>query len=287
MMKTRIRLVLFFSIFCVLSTKGQDFLGIIAGDNLVKETIGKSIVTMEQSYHLKDAKGNVYGLDNKTSFGTVYSLGIVTEGGFIVDDKVLHPWNYDPNYEEYRNNRNYAPVWHGTSIKPFGNNEFSKIDCEERVYEELFKDRFLLSCVSKGLRVSDTTGKVNGWMVWVMHPSQSEISKDLNYNVYVVYTQDVEVKNNEFTVRPPQNTQMTIGGFFIVPNITSIGSVTFELCGMVYKEGLDWKLFSLVQEKKKAEENKPEASKEGEETPKPASGGKLTPIVKEKKGNKK
>lgn len=281
-MKTKKGIMLAIGLAGVLNLCGQDFMGIVAGDNLIKKINAKSIVVIEQSYQLKDAKGRVYGIDNQPEFGKVYSLGFVTEQGFVVDDKVIHPWNYDSNYDEYRNNRDYGVVWSSTAIKPFGGNDFSKIECGQKDYEDLSNGRFMLSCETDGLVLSDTTGKVDGWMVWIMHPSQTEIDKDLDFNVYVAYSQSVDVKSNDFVVYPPQNTQMAIGGIFIVPSITAIGSVTFELCGVAYKENSDWKLFSVVQEKKKVDEKKPEAKDKENDKDKPKKGGKLTPVDKKK-----
>lgn len=283
-------LVLSFALALTSMMEAQDFTFVFGGDDLIKKTNGKAIAVVEQMYQLKDAKGNVYGLNGNEEFGETYSLGIVTEEGLIVTDKATHPWDYDPNYDQYKNDKNYEPVLYETDIKPFGEKDSIRMECTEETPKDLGVGCFLMPCFQSeegGITLSDTTGKVDGWMVWAMHPTSNEITKDLDYHVYVVHTQSVDVKDNGFVVKPPQNMERAIGGFFVVPHITKVGSVCFELCGVAIKMNDDWTLQSVVQPKKKTEEKQPKVGSDNEEKPKP-SGGKLTPAEKKgKKGKKK
>ncbi len=281
--------LLFFALIEIGVLNAQNFLGVFASDNLIKETNYKAVVLVEQSYQLKDSKGNAYGLDNKPEFGKMYSFGILIENGLIVDDRVTHPWNFDSNYDSYKENREYTPTLFETSIKPYGEKEFIKIQRDENSFKELRDNCFKLSCQSQGLNLADTTGKVNGWMVWVMQPTESEITKDTEYNVYLSFVQEVDVKASGFEVLPPQNTQKVIAGFFIVPHITLVGTVTFELCSFAYNDSSAWKLYSIIQDKTSENETKPEKGKEenDDKKPKVVSGGKLTPVENCKKGNVK
>lgn len=278
--------LLFWVMFEIGVLNAQNFIGVFAGDNLIKETNFKAVVVVEQSYQLKDNKGNVYGLNNKPEFGKVYSFGILIENGLIVDDRITHPWNFDSNYDQYKNDKEYTPVLSETLIKPYGENEFVNLQRDDTPIIELSNNCYKLQCQCQGLHVSDTISKVDGWMVWVMQPTESEVTKDVEFNVFLSFVQEVDVKANGFEVLPPQNTQKVIAGFFIVPNITSIGTVTFELCGVAYDDNSTWRLLSIIQEKtNETPTNKKEES--DDKKPKAVSGGKLTPVANGKKGNVK
>lgn len=281
-------IILTFVLALATMVKAQDFTFVFGGDDLIKKVNGKTFALVEQMYQLKDSKGNVYGLNGNEEFGRTYSLGFVTEEGLVVTDKAIRPWDYDSIYHQYKNDKNYEPVLYETDIMLFGEKDTVRMECTEESFKNIGSGLFMMPCLhpNGGLALSDTTGKVDGWMVWAMHPTSNEMSKDLDYHVYVVHTQAVNVKDNDFVVNPPQNMERTIGGFFVVPHITKVGCVSFELCGMANKLGDDWRLQSIVHPKKKSEEKQPKAGTD-EEKPKP-SGGKLTPAGKKgKKGNKK
>lgn len=264
-------------------------------EDLIKKTNGKALAVVEQMYLLKDKKGNVYGLNGNEEFGKTYSLGIVTDGGLIVTDKAVHPWNYDPNYDQYKNDKSYEPVLYETDIKSFGEKQPVRMECTEDAPMILGNGFSIMSCFQNGggLALTDTIGNIEGWMVWAMHPSISDFRKDIEYNTVICRWDanvdadgHVDIDASDFF--PPNNGQKAIGGFFVVPNITKAGNISFELCAVAYKdeEYDSWWLQSTIQPKKKAEEKQPKAGKGEEEKPKP-SGGKLTPSGKGKKGNKK
>ena len=268
----------------------QEFSGMFGTEKIIRESCKNACVIIEKTYHLKEVKtGNLYGLNGKDEFGTVYSLGVATEEGLIVGDKVTQPWNYDSNYEVYRSDIRYEPVLYETSVKPLGEKEFVHLDFPSDSLKAFGSHNFVVPSDLDGLRLSDTTGKVDGWMVWTMHHITDEIAKETEYKAMTTFIMDAEVGNEAFEVAPPKSNYRAIGGFFVVPHITKVGCLSFELCGVARKENDKW-LFSPIQRRveKEANQEQPEGEQVGpkEETPKP-EGGRLTRSRKGKKGNKK
>ena len=208
----------------------------------------------------------------------------------MVGPQATSPWNYDLNYDTYRKDDRYKPVLYETSVKSIGGKGFVNFSCPNDSLEEFgaYHSIIPFNLPTGGLYLSDTMGKIDGWMIWTMHHVTDELAKETEYKVMVNYYMDVEVGNEAFEVDPPKNNYRAIGGFLVVPHITKVGSVTFELCGLARKEGDKWLLSpiqKLQNEPKPDEPQQPEqvGGKE-EQTPNPP-GGRLTRVRQGKKGN--
>lgn len=270
----------------------QEVVGYYSSDKIVREACINACVIVEQTYQLKEVKtGNIYGLNGHEEFGAVVSLGVATADGLVVGPQATSPWNYDLNYDTYRKDDRYEPVLYETSVKPVGEKGFVNFNCPNDTLEGFGAYHSIIRCnlSSRGLCLSDTTGKLDGWMIWAMYHVTDELAKETEYKVMVNYFMDVEVGNEAFKVDPPKNNYRAIGGFLVVPHITMVGSVTFELCGIARKEGDKWLLSPIQKLQNEPKPEEPQQPKQiegkGEETPNP-SGGRLTRVRKGKKGNK-
>lgn len=276
------------------NANAQFSLGKPAGDVIIEKALTGSIVIVEQKYQLKEVKtGDLYGRGGNDEFGTVYGIGVMTKNGLIVNDEVAHPWNYDDDFKQYSENKKYAPVLFTTSIKACRQTEFTEIETNKENLKEVDDRFFVFPQANKkmGLAISDTTNTVDGWMVWATIPSGSDLNATTELKQMIVYKKQFELKNNEFKVESPQSLDKVKIGFFTVPCLTETGTISFEICGVIYKKDADW-MYVPVTKSWDVDNEGSSATvdpKKNKEKDKDGKTDELTPSGKgeKKKGNNK
>lgn len=225
------------------NANAQFAIGKPAGDIIIEKALTGSIVIVEQKYQLKEVKtGDLYGRGGNDEFGTVYGIGIMTKNGLIASDEIAHPWNHDNDYIQYSENKKYAPVLFTTSIKASGQTDFIEIETDKENLKEVDDQFFVFSQANKkmGIAISDTTGIVDGWMVWATIPSESDLDATTELKQMIIYKKQFELKDKESKIDSPQSLDKVKIGFFTVPCLTETGTITFEICGVSYKKDTEW-----------------------------------------------
>lgn len=275
-----------------INVNAQFSLGKLASDALIEKALNGSVVVVEQKYQLKEVKtGDLYGRGGKDEFGSAYGIGVMTKDGIVMSDELVHPWVYDEDFKPYSENKSYEPVLFKTSIKASGQSDYTQIETNAAGLKEIDAPFFILphSSDNIGLPVSDTMGTVDGWMVWATIPSEEELGVSSNLKLIVSSKKQFETKKTEGKVEAPQSLDKVLIGFFTVPRVTLTGCISFEICGVIHKDGSDW-IYAPATDSWKMEKPGSSATvdpKGGKSKDDGKTGNELTPSGKHKKGNKK
>lgn len=247
---------------------------ISVGQTYVEKAIADGIIVVRQSFQIADKDGERYGFRGKNEFGISYTLGIKVHDGLIINDKAVRPWDYDSNFDKYRGK--YSPLLYQCSYSPTAEAaDYQELDCanaeawcDSTVYHvgtDLFG--------GQGFTLDTTTGVKDGWVVWITADKGADRDQNAAIEVVAIRNSKVEVETPDQAIAIGQLTTESdiIGGFFLVPAFTGIGTMEFHLCGIIVPADGKYELrcpFVGMEAPKPAEEAHPDdavAADEGTE----------------------
>jgi len=241
---------------------------------LIEDAIDGCFFDISQSYRIIDPKTNkVFGRNGNSAFGTVASFGVKTIFGFCIPDMVVHPWNYDSNFDKYKGL--YTPVTYKYQIKDSADIVLDSLQVD--------KDDCLLhfvndsTLVGKGLTLNSIKGNLHGWLVWRVEPQE-------NAPKYIIYKKDLNLTDDakQFDIEKPSSSFQFSGAIYIIPRQQGVGVLQFDLAGVVCPQNGKWVLLPI------STFGKPQKEKQKEELDAPPLiEDELTPIDDDKEKGKK
>ena len=261
----------------VVSTGTQD---------IVESAVKPAFVQVKSSYVVRDREnGETYKRDGRDDFNTVTSTGVLVQGGVFVTTSAVRPWEDDAAFREYsswydgKTSRVEVALPEGKIFVADSNQRFFACHPDTLIYELEMKD------LTSGLKISTATGDVDGWVVLWIKEKDSTITLS-SFQRRISFSENTE----SYEISRPLISSSILGGVFVQPVNTAIGTVEFHLCGLVLDA--DKKLIvarptsKQIASKRLTPQTSPKAH---EESPKPS-----TPIHrlininqnKENKGNR-
>ena len=227
--------------------------GIFSSSNqqLVEKAVQDGIVLLRQEYQLEDTLTmKRYAWDNRPEFGSAVSMCVLTENGYIVSDRALHPWEYDPRFEQYRNTK-YRPVLSKTGFRTVADSVYRAAGRPEPQCVQPLSDKgwvhaadSLFGC--KGFTFDRTAGEKDGWLVWLASGGSGETdSEELSLVIYR-HKLVVEEGTESYDIPAPNSLLSMTGGIYIVPQYTGIGEITFALVGAVAGNEGKWQMMRVA-----------------------------------------
>ena len=219
-------------------------------DNQIIQTMMKpAFVLIDQGYRVKDSAGAVYSGKGKECFGNVYSIGLRTRNGLFLSREAIAPWEYDPAYEEY--SPYYAPVNYRTIWRPLADTtQRVQWSADTRLDTLLSGTLFCNNGDTVGIEIDEVKGTVSGYMVWVM--SRDSLNLDsltlevVQEKITAGEAATVEINLpmvNKFKgLIDAQSAGYVVGGAFVVPDYTALGTLTLKVAGMAVKVDGKWVL---------------------------------------------
>lgn len=248
-----------------------------AAQLIVEQAVRPGIVISQNAFQIKkNGTDELFGLNGKNEFGTAYTVGLKVPGGILLTDRAIHPWDGNEKFEKYK--ADYSPV----ACTPRYAELADTADYQETAYEaskaEALCDSSVYRCATNvfghdAFTPDTAAGDKQGWMVWVSIGKNADKAKTTRCEL-MAQMKDVKV-GTETTLAPPATDKEILGGLYVVPAYTSIGTIVFRLSGIAVKKGKKWQLaFPFeVKETTKAEEQ-PETVKPADDAP------ELTPVSK-------
>lgn len=275
----------------LLATPAADAQGILpsglrnsAGARLVESAVADAIVVVTHSYRLRDnTTGALYGLQGAPEFATGRGLGIKVRGGIILPGTVVRPWDYNSKFAKYKDD--YTPVSYITQCTAPG-----QPDAGDSLTLDITRAVALVD--SSAYRVpSPTFGEnalaihtgeedLDGWVVWFTFEGDTASLAECKMQLYP-FTQRVEAPKRGEGYAPtlPETGNTILGGMFVVPVTTSVGTLEFRLAGLVTRHEGEWILSCPFVGRSEASLNEiPDGSTQTDETPGTDGGDELTPI---------
>ena len=202
-------------------------------------------------------KGHIYNVYKSEFNGEYIILGGVTEegekeyeesitisvrlgkieGGIMLPDQAVRPWEYDPNYSKYRDKYNTVP-YQISFQKSEGKIVLDSIDVKVCNAQNLFysiKDTLVAN--GEGFKIDSSDGEKDGWIIWLTEENDS-------INTFLVFKKKIEFKPNDnvYEVEQPNTMKRILAGIYVVPSYEAIGIVSFNLCGILVEQNEKWDL---------------------------------------------
>lgn len=247
------------------------------GQEFLERIVSPSLFITSQSFQVSSKEdGKMYGFSGKQEFGVSYSVGVKVRDGIVLTDKAVRPWEYDANYDKYR--EGYAPVRYQS--------HYSEAQ-EEAKYDTLAYDtakgmvlaenalyRYPTKTFGgKGLILDITEGQKEGWFVWVTSKKGQNLKENTQVD-YTIYRKSITIgrERTDTVVDAPNTSQEVLGGIYVVPTVTDIGVMEFRLCGILTPAEKGWRVvFPFIGGGDKGNDNAPSDVT-------PIEEGQLTPV---------
>lgn len=217
---------------------------------LIEKALVDGFFCLKQDFQLEDTTtGKRYNhADDPKRFGGQTSFVVLLDNEYIVPDELIHPWDYDPNYSDYKGQK-YAPVIHRSSVLKVGQTGWKTKDVYN-LGEEASLDNGLKYAVDEsseftGLKLSSSFGKKTVWVVWLLF-SESDSDAKCEF-----LTSQIEMNINQeevlYKMEKPDTKLPVLGGIVVEPVVKGIGSIDLELVGVINKSSSDYQMASVVR----------------------------------------
>lgn len=224
-----------------------------SNQQLVEEAIKNGIVVIRQSYQLEDSVSHQrFGRYGNEEFGKTYSLGVKVEGGILLENKAIRPWNYDENFVRYQDS--HRPVNIKTEVKELKDSVFSnaKLNVDSVVSNDPIANiPDSLTFSGKGFEVFSYSKPTDGWIIWITSSDEIHHCDSVVVQSPLIYKKKIEFNPDSisYSIELPQTPNKVWGGIFVVPEQTEIGQLTFKLAGVMVEEvSGEWNLYPVKAE---------------------------------------
>lgn len=238
-----------------------------SNQQIIQTALEGAFVKVERSYRIQDlVTGQLFGLNGGDIFGTAFCLAIKAENGLLLSDQAIEPWLYDSNYNKIK--ESYGTLPYKVTIKDqekeYVLDSLSVISPKEhsRLFyhknTDLVKDGALPLCLN--------VGEIDGWLVWVTENENT----NLNYTI-VRHKQQYVDENSIYSIETPNISQKIVGGAFVTYSQSQVGTITFQVAGVIVPDDRNWALARVFN---------PSSTDEKEK-----SGVNITPIEEKETSN--
>lgn len=235
--------VLIASLNCAVAQFSQSLFN-SSSQQFVEQAVKDGIVLLRQDYQLLDTLSNTrYGWNHQEVFNSIYSVGFKVEGGYVVNERFVRPWNFDQRYRELRDTT-YVPVISRTRSKSMADTVYTDVkynpDYKRSIRDSLIYRVDSLTHERRGLRIDSSLGEKEGWLIWVTS-ADSLLQENTQLSV-VTYKHQITIEENkkEYALPKPATSKNIVTGILVVPNNTQIGVLDFQIIGYAYQRGDDW-----------------------------------------------
>ncbi|MDR1680349.1 MAG: hypothetical protein LBS12_00995 [Prevotellaceae bacterium] len=226
-----------------------------ANQQLLEQAVADGLLVVRRYYQLKDTTVEppaYYGWNNQPHFGESLSLGVKGDSGrCLLSESAVHPWLYDPKFDQYRNQNRYVPALFKAEYRLLDSAAYRPVVLEDSAVP--LSDNRLYTAVadsafgSSGFTVDRDSGEKNGWLVWVLAnaPLTGNATQPLSLIVYrspLTFTDDLTL----YEVRTLSTEKTILGGIYILPQITGIGQITVKLSGVLLEENEKWHVVKVA-----------------------------------------
>ncbi len=200
--------------------------------SLIEQSVAPAFVEIVRPYVLRDKlSGETFKIEGKNNFNEVTSMAIMVKGGILTTKAGVAPWESDLEYNNFQDK--YDGLALGIHVK---------VDGQTIIYDSI--EEVCLSPKSEilyfiatdsntdGLTLNTPLENVNGWVVLLTKEKDSSLATT-SFSKNLKIKQGVE----KYELERPLGNLKIIGGVYIEPTFTSIGTVEFRLCGIILEEG--------------------------------------------------
>ena len=157
------------------------------------------------------------------------------------------PWLYDVNFDKYKND--YTPVLFQALYSGLEETAtYNLLDYEyneKEVVVDTAVYRFMSNTFDgKGFILDNTTGKKDGWIVWIIAREDSNSEDNIQLD-FLIYRKEITISKNgqSFEADKPEGKLNILGGIYVVPTFKEIGIIEFQMCGVLALKNTSWRIY--------------------------------------------
>lgn len=239
--------------------KDMDHLFGNSNQSLIEEAVADGLLIVSQEYQLQDVTNkNLFGRDKKEYFEKTYSLAVRLNGGYLLTNTTVKPWETDKNFDEYRNNEKYIPLISKTTFRKIADKKFAALPFDTAYCAETVPGYLYTLTDTKGefgFQLDRTAGLKKGWLVWVKLKDDISASDTTGVELQI-YRNEITVKPDSllYEVKSIAESDHLLGGIYVVPEVTRVGQLTFKLVGMLRNIDNKWNVLTFGSASDKASE---------------------------------
>ena len=218
-------------------------------NELIDKAIRKGLVVLRQDYQVLNEDDEP--VDNKSNlgcYGRTYTCSVrIGENQFLVTKDFVTPWNGESiaKSDKHRPEVSYSGFLTLNTID-FEQFEFDAEDAEEVIQKHLYS---IEGSETEGFKLDEEAGKKSGYAVWLKSSNAIKMENVPTGLSIERESFNITTRENNFVYDlPSQPKGNVLGGVFIVPDVSTIGTITLRVNGMFEKRGGVWKLISLGKE---------------------------------------
>lgn len=215
---------------------------------IVSEIMSRTVVTVEQSYQLKENKtGQKFGRNGEEVFNRNFAVGFIVNNCLLLPNHAVLSWLYDKDFEKYKDG--YCPT--NICNKYIVNNDTSE-------YVSMCLDSIIVAnkdsatffyksteAFPRGLSIDIGSHNKNGWLVWVLAENVSQKPPKILFDI--TYYSDIP-KETSLKQLETDSKVSILGCAIISPSYEEIGKVSFSLSAIgVRVDKVKWKLYAPKQ----------------------------------------
>lgn len=236
----RILFIMALSFVCMMLNAQMPFTFKTSETLLIERSVSDGIVLIRQDYQLEDTVSHKrYSLDNRSYFGRSYSLGVFTDKGIVTGRNVVKPWEYDSNFEQYKNGK-YRPVLSNTMARNPGDSVWREIGsfATDNIVELTDTSWISVSdtTLNKGFSIDTVSGHNDGWLIWLESTKEHADTADLSLSINRYQLTISEDGTCTDDIRPFGNDSDRFGGLYIKPSFEHIGCIVLKLSGIIVND---------------------------------------------------
>lgn len=252
--------------------------------DIVERAVSGAMISVEAPYCLQDtATGGLYGRNGEDEFNRVHSLGVRTPAGVIIADGALRPWDFDPEY------RPYSATHKGMLL----DGKFAALNVDTLHYEampckladatsmcdSIDAPLWSIDCIDCKAHLDfqgTITPGLRGWIIWAYVDGDGDTATPM----LVSYSHELKKTDGDIVITQPNRKSDVLGAIFVVPEISSTGTISLRLAGIVTPttDG-KWHLSLIKAASTSASNAKPDNQE-------PGKHGDLTPVKPQTGDNK-
>ena len=225
-----------------------------SSQQLIADAIKEGVFIIHRYYQLQDTTAQTpiyFGWQNQNWFGETYSLGIKTKEGYYLMDQAVRPWMYDKKFEQYAQSDRLVPVISTSEYKMPEDTSYTALPYSNVIVKEIYTHQLYLAQDTttfhqKGFSMDLCEGAKKGWLVWLVvnNSLEQDNSQTLSFLIYRLEL-TFEQGKGRYQIATPSTNKHIVGGFYLLPEITDIGQITFYLTGMLQREEGTWQVVHL------------------------------------------
>lgn len=214
--------------------------------DLVEKSLYNNAIIFRQGYELEDSKGKTFGINNRKEFEISYNLAVKYNGGVIVSNRALNPWLYSNSYAKYKDDykpkpfpSQYSELGDSLAYVEFGLKDTARISIFQGLALAIRSSQF----EGNGIDVYKQTGTTDCWVFWYIQNKREDLEKSANFSIKStrVSLNIGESDNALYDLQRVITQDSIMGGYVVTPVSNRIGSIEFQLVGVLQYYNHGWK----------------------------------------------